>query len=82
MTAEERLAYFQGEKRRVSAAVPVKNEQNVMRTMVKIRFIITVVLFIIFLSMDYTGTKIYGIGSKEIVEEMTTDWDYLEKFTL
>ena len=82
MTAEERLAYFQGEKRRVSAVIPAKNEKNVMGTMVKIKFIIAVILFIIFLSMDYTGAKFYGIGSTEIVEEFTTDWEYLEKFTL
>lgn len=82
MTAEERMAYFQGEKRRVSAAVPGKNEKNVMGTMIKIKFFIAVVLFITFLSMDYTGTKIYGIGSNEIVEEFTTDWKYIEKFTL
>ena len=82
MTAEERLAYFQGEKKRVSAEFPVKSEKNIMGTMVKIKFVIAVILFITFLSLDYTGIQIYGIGSNEIVEEMITDWSYLEKFTL
>ena len=38
------------------------------------RFIIAVLLFIVFLSLDYTGYKIKGIGSEDIIKEVTTDF--------
>lgn len=75
MTAEERLAYFQGEKRRSTVYQEGKNERNVDMIFVKIKFFISVILFITFLSLDYTGYKIQGIGSERIIQEVITDFD-------
>ena len=76
MTAEERMAYFQGEKRRTPNYQTGKNEKNLDVIFLKIKFFIAVVLFIIFLSLDYTGYKIEGIGSEEIVQEVIRDSDF------
>ena len=46
----------------------------------KIKFFIAVMIFIIFLSMDYTGYEFYGIGSEKIIKEVTSDIDF-SKFT-
>lgn len=73
MTAEERMAYFQGEKRRVSAYDSRKSERNPDAIFFKIKFFIAVILFITFLSLDYTGYKIHGIGSEEIIQKVTED---------
>ncbi len=75
MTAEERLAYFQGEKRRNTSYQNIKNEKNIDRFFLKIRFLIAVVLFVGFLSLDYTGYQIKGIGSEKIIYEIVTDFD-------
>ncbi len=75
MTAEERLAYFQGEKRRTKAYMMSKNEKNSDKIFIKIKFFIAVILFVIFLSLDYTGYKIQGIGSERIIQEVITDFD-------
>lgn len=73
MTAEERMAYFQGTKRRTDS-YPVKSQiMNRELLFFKIKFFIAVILFIIFLSMDYTGYQIYGIGTEDIVLEVTKD---------
>ena len=82
MTAEERLAYFQGEKRRENLHLNKKQEKNTAVTFLKIKFFITVILFIIFLSMDYTGYKIKGIGSQEIVTMVTSHMDFPENIKL
>jgi hypothetical protein len=66
MTAEERMACFY--------QTPVK-EKNTGAIFFKIKFFAAVVLFVAFLSLDYTGYQIKGIGSKEIVKEVTTDLD-------
>lgn len=76
MTAEERMAYFQGEKRRT--AVPErKGEKNVNIVILKIKFFICVILFILFLSLDYTGKDIRGITSTDIVRAVTAD-DFID----
>lgn len=73
MTAEERMAYFQGTKRR-NDAYPVKTTgKNQELIFLKMKFFIAVILFIIFLSMDYTGYKFQGIGSEDIITEVTKD---------
>ena len=42
---------------------------------IKIKFFVAMVLFICFLSLDYTGYEIKGIGSERIVQEVITDFD-------
>ena len=73
MTAEERLAYFQGEKRRNVNYQTGMQEKNKDLILLKIKFFIAVVLFVAFLSLDYTGYEIRGVDSDRIVREMTTD---------
>ena len=75
MTAEERLAYFQGEKRRNTSYYSGKSEKNIDMILLKIKFVIAVGLFVGFLSLDYTGYKIQGIGSKELINKVITDFD-------
>ena len=79
MTAEERMAYFQGEKRMQSIYQTPVHEKNTGVIFFKIKFFAAVVLFVAFLSLDYTGYQIKGIGSNEIVKEVTTDLD-ISKF--
>lgn len=82
MTAEERMAYFQGEKRRSqSIAQSGREERNVDLIFLKIKFFIAVVLFILFLSLDYTGYRFYGYGSEEIIQEVTADLELPQKLT-
>lgn len=83
MTAEERMAYFQGEKRR-SPVYQKSAEQgkNYEKIFFKIRLFIAVVLFVTFLSMDYTGCQIRGINSERIITEVTTDFPFLKDLTL
>ena len=38
-------------------------------------FFIAVILFVVFLSLDYTGYKIQGVGSSEIIHGVITDFD-------
>lgn len=78
MTAEERMAYFQGEKRRSPVYHTERKEQNIDLVFLKIKFMIAVLLFIVFLSLDYTGYKIKGIGSEDIIKEVTTDFELPE----
>ena len=78
MTAEERLAYFQGEKRRTSLYQNGKSDKNTDLIWLKVKFFIAVSLFVVFLSLDYTGYQIQGIGSKEIIDQVTTDIDLSE----
>lgn len=75
MTAEERLAYFQGEKRRSTNAQNSRKESNLDVIFLKIKFFIAVALFVAFLSLDYTGYQIQGIGSKEIIQEVIRDFE-------
>ena len=75
MTAEERMAYFQGEKRRNNVYQENKSERNNEKMFLKIRFFIAVILFVVFLSLDYTGYKFQGVGSSEIIHEVITDFD-------
>lgn len=73
MTAEERMAYFQGEKRRVSA--PARGEERKESLLIlKIKFLICALLFILFLSLDYTKASIRGITSADIVDTVTGDF--------
>ncbi len=80
MTAEERLAYFQGNKRRE----PVNQiaRKNTVTTLFKIKFFIAVLLFIGFLSLDYTGYQFHGIGSERIIEEVIKDVEFSLDFDL
>ena len=84
MTAEERMAYFQGEKRRSSYYQNAPKENHTDVIFLKLKFFIAVVLFVIFLSMDYTGYKIEGIGSEEIIQEVTKNFVFpkLEEIAL
>ena len=85
MTAEERMAYFQGEKHRSTGYQVKKNEKNGTAIFLKLRFMIALIIFVMFLSMDYTGYKIQGIGSQEIVQQVVTDMEFskfVEKYTL
>ena len=75
MTAEERMAYFQGEKRRSNVYNARPKEKNWDLIFLKIKFFIAVTLFIMFLSIDYAGYKIHGIGSEEIIQEVTKDFE-------
>ena len=75
MTAEERLAYFQGEKRRNTSYYSGKSAKNMDMILFKIKFVIAVGLFVGFLSLDYTGFKIQGIGSEELINMVITDFD-------
>lgn len=78
MTAEERMAYFQGEKRRNSQTLTVSKEKNRNLIFFKFKFFIAMILFIAFLSLDYTGYQIHGIGSSEIIEQVTKDLELPE----
>lgn len=82
MTAEERMAYFQGEKRRNRSSYEEPKGKNWDLLFLKLKFLTAVILFVIFLSLDYTGEKIYGIGSGEILQEVTTDFQLPEKLNL
>ncbi len=83
MTAEERMAYFQGEKRRSNVyKKPAEKEKNHEKIFGGIRFFIAVVLFIVFLSMDYTGCQIKGVNSERIITEVTEDFSFLKDLTL
>ena len=85
MTAEERMAYFQGEKHRNTNYQTKKSEKNGTAIFLKLKFMIALVIFVVFLSLDYTGYKIHGIGSQEIIQQVITDIEmpqYMEKFTL
>ena len=73
MTAEERLAYFQGEKRRNVTYQTNAQNKNRDFLLLKIKLFIAVVLFVAFLSLDYTGYEIYGIDSEQIVQEVMKD---------
>lgn len=76
MTAEERMAYFQGEKRRSTAYYTTSKEKTSDNIFLKIKFFMAVLLFIAFLSLDYTGFKIQGIGSSEIIRWVTADSEF------
>ena len=82
MTAEERLAYFQGEKRRETVNSSIKQGKSSSFQFLKIKFFITVILLIVFLSLDYTGYKIKGIGSQEIVKMVTSHTELSDKIEL
>lgn len=82
MTAEERMAYFQGEKKRSPVYNSKPTEKNMDFIFLKIKFFIAVILFVIFLSMDYTGYKIKGIGSEEIIQKVTEDFELPKEITL
>ena len=75
MTAEERLAYFQGEKRRNSIYQTGKSEKTIDLIFLKIKFVISVILFVVFLSLDYTGYQINGIGSEYIIEQVIKEFE-------
>ena len=85
MTAEERMAYFQGEKHRSTSYQTKKNEKNGTAIFLKLKFMIALIIFVVFLSLDYTGYKIQGIGSQEIIQQVVTDMNFskfVEKYTL
>ena len=82
MTAEERMAYFQGERKRVPAFREQKKEKNYDKIFLKVKFSIAVVVFVVFLSMDYTGYRIKGIGSEQIITEVTKDFTFLKELNL
>ena len=82
MTAEERLAYFQGEKRRTPVYREQKKEKNFHKILLRFKFFIAVLLFVVFLSLDYTGYEVKGIGSERIIEEVTKDFSFLKDWNL
>lgn len=73
MTAEERMAYFQGEKRRSDYQAAAKKEASKGMQFLKLRFLFAVILFVAFLSLDYTGMEVHGIGSERIIQEVVRD---------
>ena len=73
MTAEERMAYFQGERSRNSIVNGRNKERNKDLILLKIKFFIALILFVVFLSLDYSGYKVNGIGSVEIIQQVITD---------
>ena len=75
MTAEERMAYFYGEKRRNQAAPDARPVKNKGMLILKFKFFAAMIIFVLFLSLDYTGYKIKGIGSAEIVREVVKDME-------
>lgn len=75
MTAEERLAYFQGEKRRSTVHETGKSEKKIDIILFKVKFFIAVIFFVAFLTLDYTGYEIYGITSERIVQEVCSDFN-------
>ncbi|MGN0335017.1 MAG: hypothetical protein ACI4DV_05050 [Lachnospiraceae bacterium] len=77
MTAEERMAYFQGEKRR-DPLYSGKKEKNRELTFLKMKFFICMILFVLFLSLDYTGYEIKGIGSVRIVQMVRSNAETLQ----
>ena len=84
MTAEERMTYFQKGKSKKHIYSNKNGEKNYELIFLKIKFLIAVILFIIFLSLDYTGYRIKGIGSEEIIGKVTTDQslEILDKIAL
>ena len=76
MTAEERRAYAYAHRngkpipyrniKTVSAKEKVKTEYKLLSW----KFLIAMILFVAFLSLDYTGYRIHGIGSSEIIGEV------------
>lgn len=82
MTAEERLAYFQGEKRRSVNYPEQKRERNFDKLIFKLKFIVAIILLIGFLSMDYTGYQVKGIDSEKIINEVTKDFTFLKELNL
>ena len=46
MTAEERMAYFQGEMKRSSVQQIRKNEKNISTAFLKLKFFIALILFV------------------------------------
>ena len=75
MTAEERLAYFQGEKRRSTVYEAGKSERKIDTILFRVKFFIAVILFVAFLTLDYTGYEIYGITSERIIQEICSDFN-------
>lgn len=49
-------------------------EERMALFFLKLRFMIALILFILFLSLDYTGYEIQGIGSREIIQEVEKDF--------
>ena len=82
MTAEERLAYFQGEKKRTPVYREEKKERNFDKIIFKFKFFVAVLLFVVFLSLDYTGYDIKGIDSERIIQEVTKDFKFLNEWNL
>lgn len=76
MTSEERMKYFQGQKKRVSSRVEQQDHVGSQRKLLKSKIFVLMLLMIAFLSLDYTGYKIQGIGSKEIIHEVTSDFNF------
>ena len=80
MTAEERMAYFQGEKHRSTVHEYGKSERKIDTILFRVKFFIAVILFITFLTLDYTGYEVYAIGSERIVQEVCADIDLVAEF--
>ena len=70
MTSEERMAYYQNKKGNVKS---LNHKPKETVSYGKIRFLIAFILFMLFLSLDYTEYKFYGIGSREIITELQKD---------
>lgn len=49
-------------------------ERNENLLILKIKFFICAVLFVLFLSLDYTGTDVSGITADDIVSAVTADF--------
>ena len=78
MTSEERMKYFQGQ-RRTGLVQPTKDVRiSSRKTAFQSKLSIVILLMILFLSLDYTGYRIKGIGSNEVVRAVTSNssWNF------
>lgn len=78
MTAEERMAYFYGEKRRGKENIKKVASSNEKKSM-RVRFFVCMLLFVFFLALDYGDYKIKEIGSREIMKTVREDISGTEK---
>ena len=76
MTSEERMAYYQKQKYGKSVKETGSKGNSGMKGF---RLGISLLLLIIFLTLDYSGCKVGKIGSEEIIRMVTTDLS-MEKF--
>jgi hypothetical protein len=73
MTSEERMAYYMNQRSGKREKISYKQTNTGAK---RIRISLTLLLMIVFLSLDYSGCKIGGIGSEEIIQFVITDFSF------